>query len=295
MSFFKLKHIHSLVGALAISLTAVNANAACSATGVQLQVLGSGGPGDSMGRASSAYILWVDGESKVLVDAGSGTKNNFYQSGASMEQIDLVALSHLHPDHSVELPAILWPGGGSFDLAGPNGSEVFPSISHFTDMVFGEDGVFEIFQGRVDINVIELNTAQVSAVWQQDDISVTGMGVPHGNVPTIGYRLEVGDTSIGFTSDQNGSNPDFIDFIRGVDTLVIHMAANENASGVMAALHATPSVWGQMAESANAGQVVVSHISTSDQDQLQTNVAILEENYAGPVIVSEDLMCINLP
>ncbi len=288
------RSLYKLFAGILCSMIAATTYAACSASGVQLQVLGSGGPGDSMGRASSAYILWVNGESKVLVDAGSGSKNNFHQSGALMDQIDLVALSHLHPDHSVELPAILWPAGGSFDLAGPIGGGVFPSISRFTELMFGEQGVYEIFQGRVDINLIELDTVATNQVWRQDGITVTSMGVPHGNVPTLGYRIEVGGTSIGFTSDQNGSNPAFIDFIRGVDTLVIHMAANEGASGVMAALHATPTVWGQMAESANVGQVVVSHISTSDPAQLQTNVGIIEQNYEGPVIVSEDLMCIDL-
>lgn len=295
MAVIKAKALCGLIAGCLFSLVCAISYAACSANGVQLQVLGSGGPGDSMGRASSAYLLWINGESKVLVDAGSGSKNHFYQSGARMEQIDLVALSHLHPDHSAELPAILWPGGGSFDLAGPTGSDGFPSITRFTDLVFGENGVYEIFQGRVDINVIELDTSVVSQVWQQGDITVTGMGVPHGGVPTLGYRVEVDDTSIGFTSDQTGSNPAFVDFIRGVDSLVIHMAANENATGIVADLHATPSVWGQMAEAANAGQVVVSHISTSNADQLQENLQILADNYSGEVLVAEDLMCVDLP
>ncbi len=278
----------------AFGLVSNTTYAVCKADGVQLQVLGSGGPGDSMGRASSAYILWVDGESKVLIDAGSGSKNNFHQSGATMEQIELVALSHLHPDHSAELPAILWPTGGEFDLAGPSGMSVFPSIERFNNSLFGPGGIYEVLQNRLDINVIEVDATSESQVWQRDGISVIGMGVPHGNVPTIGYQIEMGETSIAFTSDQNGSNPNFIDFIRDVDTLVIHMAANEDATGFIASLHATPSVWGQMAESANVGQVVVSHISTSDPVQLETNLEILQEHYQGPVVMSEDLMCVEL-
>lgn len=295
MAVSKAKPLGSLIAGCIISLVSTISYAACSANGVQLQVLGSGGPGDSMGRASSAYLLWVNGESKVLVDAGSGSKNHFHQSGATMAEIDLVALSHLHPDHSVELPAILWPGGGAFDLAGPIGNDVFPSITRFTDLMFGENGVYEIFEGRVDIDVIELDTSAATQVWQQKGITVTGMGVPHGDVPTLGYRIEVGDSSIGFTSDQTGSNPAFVDFIRGVDTLVIHMSANENATGMIAALHATPSVWGQMAEAANVGRVVVSHISTSDPEQLQENLQILADHYSGEVLVAEDLMCVDLP
>ncbi len=268
--------------------------AACRENGVQLQVLGSGGPGHSMGRASSAYVLWVNGESKVLVDAGSGTKNLFYQSGASIAQIDLVALSHLHPDHSVELPAILWPAGGTFALAGPIAGGVMPSISGFAESVFGETGIYAIFDGRVNASVIELDTSTPQQVWQQDGITVTGLGVPHGNIPTIGYRVEINGRSIGFTSDQNGSNPAFIEFIRGVGLLVIHLSVNEDATGNLAALHARPSVWGQMAKSAEAGRVVVSHISTSDASQLQRNLDILAENYSGPITVAEDLMCIDL-
>lgn len=294
MKPFKLNTAPFLLAAFAFSFFSTSIYSACNATGVQLQVLGSGGPGDSMGRASSAYVIWHNEESKVLIDAGSGSKNHFHLSGATMEQIDLVALSHLHPDHSAELPAILWPSGGSFDLVGPNRSSEFPSITRFTELLFGEAGVYEVLQDRVDINIIEVDPALVTEVWRSGDISVTATGVPHGNVPTLGYKVEIGDISIGFTSDQNGSNSEFIDFIRGVDALVIHMATNEGATGFIAALHATPSVWGQMAASANVKQVIVSHISTSDPNQLQTNLEILKENYAGPVVVSEDMMCIDL-
>ena len=43
--------------------------AACQASGLQIQVLGSGGPGASSGRASTGYLLWLNGQSKVLIDA----------------------------------------------------------------------------------------------------------------------------------------------------------------------------------------------------------------------------------
>jgi len=59
------------------SLVAVrpsNAAAECPPeTGVALQVLGSGGPIADDGRASSSYLIWVDGKSRVLIDAGGGS------------------------------------------------------------------------------------------------------------------------------------------------------------------------------------------------------------------------------
>jgi ribonuclease BN (tRNA processing enzyme) len=95
--------------------------AACLDSGVQVQILGSGGPGPSAGRASSGYVVWIDSVGRIMVDAGSGTKDQFHASGAKKEDIDLIALSHLHPDHSAELPAILWPGRAELLVSGPTG------------------------------------------------------------------------------------------------------------------------------------------------------------------------------
>ncbi|MDP6096093.1 MAG: MBL fold metallo-hydrolase [Gammaproteobacteria bacterium] len=269
---------------------------ACQDSGVQLQILGSGGPGPSNGRASSGYLLWIDGESRIMVDAGSGTKDQFHRANANLDTIDLIALSHLHPDHSAELPAILWTAGGSFYLSGPTPAGVFPSIENFLDSMFGPGGAFRILADRIDLEVFTVDTAAANPVdvWREGNILVRGTGVPHGDVPTIGYRIDFPDVSIAFTSDQNGSNPSFIDFIQGVDYLVIHLASSEDATGFIAELHAKPSVWGQMATAADVGHVIVSHISTSSPQALEESLTILRSNYSGALTVGEDLMCFEL-
>ena len=265
-------------------------------SGVQLQVLGSGGPGASGGRASASYLLWVDGIGRILVDAGSGTKDQFHRAGGNFDDIELVALSHLHPDHAAELPAILWPAGGRFSLSGPSAGGVFPSIEAFVDRLFGPNGAFRILADRIEVEAITVDVSGTGAVevWDDGAVAVRGTGVPHGDVPTVGYRIDFGDVSIAFASDQNGSDPAFVDFIRDVDVLVIHLAGTEESTGMIAQLHARPSVWGQMASTANAARVVVSHISTSSAQVLDASLAILREHYSGPVTVAEDLMCVDI-
>lgn len=267
---------------------------ACQDTGLQLQVLGSGGPAASDGRASSAYLLWLDGRSRVLVDAGGGSKQLFHQSGADLDDIDLIALSHFHPDHSAELPAILWPAGGTFTLSGPVAGGIYPGVQTYARNLFGAGGVFAVLGDRLDYQTVEVSvdTGKVTAIRESGALQVTATGVPHGNVPTVGYRIDHGDSSIVFASDQNGSDGTFIDFARGADVLVIHLSANEDSTGMIVELHATPSVWGQIA--AEVGEVVVSHISNPEPEQLTENLAILSEYYPGPVTVAEDLMCIEV-
>jgi len=269
---------------------------ACLDTGVQVQILGSGGPGPSAGRGSAGYVIWIDGVGRIMVDAGSGTKDQFHAAGASLSDIDLLAISHFHPDHSAELPAILWPAGSEARLAGPTGAEGFPSVSEFVERLFGERGAFPILADRTQFDVLTVDTPsrEVVEVWRDGNVLVRGIGVPHANVPTIGYRVDVGDASIAFSSDQNGSDASFIDFIEDVDVLVIHMTVNEEAGGFGAQLHARPSVWGQMAAQGNVGRVIVSHIAAQTPQAIQANLDVLRENYAGPVTVGEDLLCVEV-
>ena len=72
------------------------------------------------------------------------------------------------------------------------------------------------------------------------------------------------------------------------------MSAPEEVTGVLAELHAKPSVWGEMAAAAQVGHVIVSHIATSSPQILEESVATLRNNYPGSLTIGEDLMCIRL-
>jgi ribonuclease BN (tRNA processing enzyme) len=287
--------IHCAV-ALATVICAPSAMSKCLASGVQLQILGSGGPGAAGGRASSGYVLWIDGVSRFMVDAGSGTKDQFHRAGANSDDIRFVALSHLHPDHSAELPAIFWPAGGNFQISGPTGSAEFPSIENFIDTMFGDNGAYRVLGPRLDLDLVTVDTTKVepTAVWNADNVAVFAKGVPHGDVPTLAYKFEFGNTSIVFASDQNGSDPSFIDFTQGADYLVIHLAGAEDATGAIAQLHAKPSVWGAMAADADVEHVIVSHITAMNSQALDASLSTLLPAYSGAITVGEDLMCIDL-
>ena len=70
-SFIKVVALFSVVAVFSTACT--RSNGTCSPDdGVILQILGSGGPIADDGRASSGYLVWVDGESRVLIDAGGG-------------------------------------------------------------------------------------------------------------------------------------------------------------------------------------------------------------------------------
>src|ERR1700689_3872179 len=61
----------------------------CGATGLSVQVLGSGGPESQDKRASTSYLIWENGKARVTVDAGGGSALRFGESGAQMSQVDV--------------------------------------------------------------------------------------------------------------------------------------------------------------------------------------------------------------
>ena len=260
----------------------------CGANDFALQILGSGGPFGN-GRASAGYLLGIDGQSRVMIDAGGGTFAHFHEAGANIADLQLLALSHFHPDHSAELPALLWPQTGPLTVVGPSGDKAFPSVAEFIDGLFGIDGVFRVLNDRFQFETIEVGiNGDAVEILNERAVVVKSLGVPHGDVPALGFRVDVGGRSVAFSSDQNGSDPRFIDFVEDVDLLVVHFAGNEDGSG-RADLHAKPSVWGKIANEAKVGRLILSHLSINQN--FESNLVALEEVYSGPLTIAEDLMC----
>ncbi len=293
-----------LSGLVCVSMGVGAVWAACGDSGVSVQVLGSGGPFGA-GRASAGYIVWVDGVSRIMVDAGGGTFARFHQAGATLADLQLLALSHFHPDHASDVPALFWPRGGDLLVAGPSGSAEFPAVDAFLGGLFGPGGVFRVLGDRLTLDTVTVDVAVSESmdVLMEGRLRVRGRGVPHGAVPTVGYRVDVGDVSVAFSSDQNGTDPAFTDFVRDVDVLVVHFAGSEGAvvapndfddtpalRGATRELHAKPSVWGQMASDAGVGTLVLSHLS-ANQD-LDANMEHLRSRYRGPLTVASDLLCV---
>jgi ribonuclease BN (tRNA processing enzyme) len=286
--------------AMLMLVPAQAAQAACKDGPVVLQVLGSGGPFGA-GRASAGYLVWIDGVARVMVDAGGGTFARFHEAGAQVGDLELLALSHFHPDHSSEVPALLWVQPTDMTVSGPTGNEGYPSTNEYVTGLFGPEGVFRaVTDGKgLQTVTVDVTRNEATEVFSSGPIRVRGLGVPHGNVPAIGYRIDIGDVSIAFSSDQNGSDPAFAEFASGVDVLVVHVAVPESASGFGAALHAKPSVWGQMATDAGVGTLVLSHLSRiaprnaeGDLPGFGEKLAHLRSTYEGPLVIAEDLMCV---
>ncbi len=275
--------------------------------GVVLQILGSGGPFAGDKRASSGYLVWVNGRPLVMLDAGGGTYLRLQQAGAHVEDIKLICISHFHPDHSSELPALLWSDLYSDRKApiavigpsGPGAAGLVGFLDALAKMAMPTDAFTRV--NRIEVNTKDNKRTEV---YKDDAVRVAAFSVDHGPWPTLAYRIEINDLSIGYGADQKGSNLGFAEFVRGVDILVMHLAVSEQAQGPATKIHAKPSVVGKIAQKAGVSTLVLSHFIKLNSPKpvaedfslsnLESNLAHLKKYYSGTVVLAEDLQCIEV-
>lgn len=294
---------------IAASLCAASPAFAVCKGDIAVQVLGSGGPIANEKRASAGYVVWVKGEARLLIDAGGGTFARFGKAGAQVDSLDAILLTHLHVDHSVELPAYLksaWFGDRkrALQLVGPSASAAFPAIDEFLDSLIGsKHGAFRYLSGYVagdagyfpvDTRTVAHDSEKAVTVLDKNQLRVSAIGVRHGPVPALGFLVESGGRKIAFSGDQNGNNPAFAKMIRSADVLIMDHAIPEEADKVAVNLHARPSEIAKLATDAKIGRLVLSHIMPRSEPHLKASQSLIRKTYTGPIVVAEDMICIEL-
>jgi ribonuclease BN (tRNA processing enzyme) len=278
----------------------------CGSQGVAVQVLGSGGPELQDKRASSSYLVWENGQARVLMDAGGGSALRFGESGAQMSQLEVLLFTHFHVDHSADFPALIkssWfeDRKRPLPIYGPPGNDFMPSTIEFVSDFFGEEhGVYrylsELFvpgeEGSYKMqphNVVASSTPV--AVFRSGNLSASAVRVLHGAVPALAWRVEVGGKIIVFSGDTNGEGEGLVRLAMNADLFIAHNAVPEGAVGIERRLHMPPSVIGQIAEDAKVKRLVLSHRmlrTLGKEDQTQSEI---KKRYLGPVAFANDLDC----
>lgn len=303
----KFKFLFALVGLLfAVS---VHAGQTCGGTGIGVQVLGSGGPESTDQRASSGYLVWQNGKARVLVDMGPGSMLRYEQSGARIEDLDVVLLTHLHVDHSADLPALIKAAffterKRDLPIYGPTGNAVMPDTVAFVQSMFAApSGSFRYLAGYlsgeggfklIPMNVSAIGTA-VQQVMEDQQFKISASPVHHGALPSLAWRIDIGGRSVAFSGDTSGEDSTLPNLAAGVDLLVAHNAAPQGADSSVRKLHMPPSVIGEIAVAAKTNQLVLSHRMKRTLGREAESKREIRKHFAGPVSFAEDGQCFKIP
>jgi ribonuclease BN (tRNA processing enzyme) len=285
---------------------AAGAVASCTHKGVEVQVLGSGGPELADKRASSSYLVLQDGRPRILVDSGGGSALQFGRAGAHVSQLDAIFFSHLHIDHTADFAALIKSSyfearNRPLPVYGPSGNDFFPPTSEFVaDLFDAKHGAYRYLAGFLSggedgynlvAHDVTLGEHEVRAIYRSPDTVVLATRVIHGGVPALAWRVELGGKIVVFSGDTNGNNGNLEILAKGADVFVAHNAIPEGETGVVRELHMPPSVIGRIAGVANVKSLVLSHRMLRSLGHETETRAKIAAAYSGPIAFAEDLDC----
>ncbi len=279
-----------------------------------LTVLGSGGPIADPKRTSAGYVLSIDGKPRLLVDAGGGSFERIGRSGLDISSLEQILLTHLHIDHSSDLPAIIMhlymcdrkrpiaitgPTGRRGNHDAPENASSQPGLREFVRLLFGPRGAWRYmntFEGfgivvrdaPSDISELAVYNIPVDPVLEDLDVSLYALAVPHGMMPSLAFRVDCGGDSVVFSGDISGSTASFVALAKDC-SLLVHDFALPERDVPHGNLHAKPSAIGYTAQQSGVKRLLLSHLMPPIESELEQSMAIVRREFGGPIEVARDL------
>ena len=210
---------------------------------MKLHILGVSGPFPESNGATSGYLL-EEGDTLLQFDLGSGVLARL-TSLMPPESLSALFLSHWHFDHAADITVLLYR---------------LVALGKVLRVYAPFDG------SSVLRNIVATESCFILAdVKPGDEITVGSCTVRVGEarhpVPAVGYRVEAGGRSFGFTGDTN-TLPSLVGFYRScslllADGLFPAEKWEENKPHLSAALAA------DLASDAGAERLVLTHLNPS--------------------------------
>jgi ribonuclease BN (tRNA processing enzyme) len=243
---------------------------------MKLTVLGAGTCIPYPGYSPAGYLVAIGGM-PVLLDAGPGTLVRLTEQGASYRDLDLVLISHLHPDHFLDLLTLLqasnatpgWRRERPLQVYGPQGFEDFlEKLFGIIDGVAPETfplQVHELASGQVDFGTWSLQTALTGHTGE-----------------SLAYRLDEGSHALVYSGDV--ARPEsLVALAQGADLLLIECSLPD---GWQTPDHLVPAQVGELAQAASVRSVVLTHrYPPAIQADVVSQVKAV---YSGPVFAAID-------
>jgi ribonuclease BN (tRNA processing enzyme) len=245
---------------------------------LELIVIGSGTGVPSLRRGSPALALKAAGRLLVL-DLGAGSLRALLRQGLDFSDIDVLALTHLHPDHVGDLIPFLFATRYSL---GYTRQEPFWLVAARGFARFHQR-LTEAFSGWLEpppglMDLKELAPDGPDAV-RADGLIIKSAPTRHTD-GSLAYRVEADGRSLVYSGDTDVSDS-LVELARGADLLVLEAANPFKVAG-----HLTPAEAGGLAARAGVARLLLTHFYPLC-DAVDV-VALAAAEFAGEIIRAED-------
>lgn len=193
--------------------------------GLELTVLGSGNYAPGRGktvRNPAGYALRAE-DSLILLDVGFGNVRQLARAGLRPEDVTDVFLSHVHPDHCGDLPALLFqlrydakPARGRLRLWGPAGTRELVA------------GLCKIWKPWLDPREYALEVRELEGGSEVQGVGwVAEAARARHTVSALSFRISCGSSSLVYTGDTEYHEA-LARFAKDCDLLLVECTVDED-------------------------------------------------------------------
>jgi len=255
---------------------------------MKLTILGSGTCVPRRDRNASSALVQADGRC-ILVDVGPGTLRRLVEAGFELSDIDLLCLTHVHPDHVSDLVPMI------FAMKYPADRRRSKPFHILAGEGFGRfwEGLRRVFGRWIELDEGVLHIHELS-VAGRDAIEVEGIRFDTTpachNPESIAFRVsDASGTGIVFSGDTDVCGT-VVDLARDADVLVLECALPDE---LKVDGHLTPTSAGQMATEARAKTLVLTHFYPECDDVDMASQC--RRHFVGNLMLARDFMEIQVP
>ena len=249
---------------------------------MRLTVVGCSGSLAGPGSPASCYLVSTEHEGRtwrLVLDLGNGSLGAL-QRHVDLRDIDAVVISHLHPDHCVDLCGLYV--AQRYDPRGPNPRPV--PVHGPTGIAGRMARAYDLDDGEHMGAELDFREMQDRAGFEVGPFRVTPFLVNHP-VEAYGLRVEHYGRALAYSGDTD-SCENLIELARGADLLLAEAAFQEGRDDVRG-VHLTGLRAGQVATQAGVHRLLLTHIPVwTDADVVQAEAA---QVFSGPIEVARPL------
>jgi ribonuclease BN (tRNA processing enzyme) len=251
---------------------------------MELTVIGSGTGVPSLRRGSPCLAVQAAGRLLVL-DLGSGALRALLRHGLNFSAIDVLALTHLHPDHVGDLVPFFF---ATRYALGYTRREPFRLLAARGFARFHRR-LSEAFAGWLEPppGLMDLRELAPDGPDEVQDEGLTIRSAPTNHTEgSLAFRVEAAGRSLVYSGDTDVSDS-LVELARGADLLVLEAANPFKVPG-----HLTPAEAGRLAARAGVGRLLLTHFYPPCE--AVDVVALAAREFPGEVLRAEDGLSLNV-
>jgi len=249
---------------------------------MKLTILGSGTFVPELNRNCSGYLVEL-GKEKIILDFGRGTIHNLLKMKINLYELDKIFISHMHTDHSSELPPFI-----SFIINSPEKKELKNKY-----IIYGPKGIkkrlnklLESFNLHKHKNLGRIQIKELSNkdVIKWNNWKIKPFKVKHGNnLNCLSYRIE-SEKKVLFYLGDSAYSEELIKGCQNSDVAILEATLPEKWKSKE---HMNGKEAGKLATKANVKNLIITHVANTYLSDVKKDV---RKEYKGKFSIAKDLM-----